>query len=613
MLPTAALGLLAFRTFRGEQVREDYRRKERQQQILRLLESDLTNWILSRRENAAEYARALEVGQNRIILPRLNVYMAPDHSREAAIQLPVRDSTLWRAAQLIEFRGSETAEAVKSYEALLSGSPTISSWSRLALLRLSLRHSGSPGAALWLREIHEKDQAAVTESGTPVWVAASLLLIERHGPGSTRETVEFLSRTVSQLSSGRWRLNAAQWIYYAREICPALKSAADLRSGTLATAGFLESLAGAIREVLELDRSLEWRGAQPFAARYLPGLHSVLVLFPEQRRNTGWLLAGEEVVRESQARLNTLTAAEDFEGRIGVPSGAAQPTALSLPAFPFLETSFTQRHQALWRFHMRRYAIFYATALLLMGAGAGLLFTYRAVVREMGLNRMKADFVSSVSHEFRTPLAAIEALLERLESGKVTDEEMLRRYYRASRREVQRLTGMVNQLLDFARLEKGRAQFSFETIDLNRLAEEAIQSFRDLGFGPRLVDALNRERALNISADKDAACQCIHNLIDNALKYSPDGSQVTIGSGGRGQEVFLQVLDHGPGIAPRDQPLIFEQFYRAGDAGARGIRGTGIGLALVKRIMRTHGGTVTLESRPGEGSMFQLTFPEAPA
>jgi len=226
---------------------------------------------------------------------------------------------------------------------------------------------------------------------------------------------------------------------------------------------------------------------------------------------------------------------------------------------------------------------------------------------------MKTDFVSSVSHEFRTPLAAIEALLERLESGKVKDEQMLHRYYRASRREVQRLTGMVNQLLDFARLEEGRAQFSLETLDLNRLAEEAIQSFRDLGFGARLVDALNSESPLDILADKDAAYQCIHNLIDNALKYSPDGSQVTIGSGRRDREVFIQVSDHGPGIAPRDQPLIFEQFYRGGSAGEHGIRGTGIGLALVKRVMRAHGGTVTLESRMGEGSTFQLTFPEGKA
>jgi signal transduction histidine kinase len=136
--------------------------------------------------------------------------------------------------------------------------------------------------------------------------------------------------------------------------------------------------------------------------------------------------------------------------------------------------SFVQREQALWRSHLRRYATFFATAALLLGAGAALFFTYRAAAREMEASRMKSEFVASVSHEFRTPLSAIDALLERLESGKVRDEEMLRRYYKASRQEVQRLTGMVNQLLDLSRLNEGRKEFSFGTINLNRLAEDAI-------------------------------------------------------------------------------------------------------------------------------------------
>jgi signal transduction histidine kinase len=322
------------------------------------------------------------------------------------------------------------------------------------------------------------------------------------------------------------------------------------------------------------------------------------------------MLKSAELAREAETRLAALTAAEDFEGRIGI-SGENTKPAVSMPTLPCLEATFPERDQSLWRSHLRRYFIFYTSALLLLGAGAGLFFTYRAVAREMEVSRMKAEFVSSVSHEFRTPLSAIEALLERLESGKVRDEEMLRRYYQASRREVQRLTAMVNQLLDFSRLKEGREEFSFETIDLNRLAEEAVQSFRNLGFGARLADALDREETLNISADKDAAYQCIHNLIDNALKYSPDDSQVTIGSGRRDSEVFLRVSDRGPGIAPEERELIFEQFYRAKSAGVQGIQGAGIGLALVKRVMQAHGGKVTLESRTGEGSTFQLTFPKA--
>jgi signal transduction histidine kinase len=610
LLPAVALGLLAFRTFQGEQVRGEYQRRERQQQILRLLESDLSNWILSRCGEVEKDAFAFEVRQNRIFLPRLNIYLSADHQRAAAPGLPARDANLWRAAQAVEFRGGETAATIQNYRRLLSGNPAVSSWSKLALLRLALLRTGSGDTAVWLKEIQDTDQAAMTESGIPVRVAAALLLIEHNGAATLPETGGFLSRTLSQLASGCWPLNAAQWAYYAREICSALDSSSDLRSTTLATAGFLESFAGTVPEVLVLDESLEWRRDQPFATRLLPGIQCVVVLFPGEDRNTGCMLKSAELAREAETRLAALTAAEDFEGRIGI-SGENTKPAVSMPTLPCLEATFPERDQSLWRSHLRRYFIFYTSALLLLGAGAGLFFTYRAVAREMEVSRMKAEFVSSVSHEFRTPLSAIEALLERLESGKVRDEEMLRRYYQASRREVQRLTAMVNQLLDFSRLKEGREEFSFETIDLNRLAEEAVQSFRNLGFGARLADALDREETLNISADKDAAYQCIHNLIDNALKYSPDDSQVTIGSGRRDSEVFLRVSDRGPGIAPEERELIFEQFYRAKSAGVQGIQGAGIGLALVKRVMQAHGGKVTLESRTGEGSTFQLTFPKA--
>jgi signal transduction histidine kinase len=610
LLPTIALGLLAFRTLHGEQVREEYQRRERQAQILRLLESDLSKWILSRRGEADRDTLVLEVRQDRVFLPRLNVSLSSEHRHPAAPAPASRDSELWRHAQAKELRDGDAAGAAESYRRLLSGNPVVSSWSKLALLRLALERADSSGAAVWLKRIRGTDQAAMTESGIPIRVAAALLLVEHHGTAQPPEAVAFLSETLSQLSSGRWNLNAAQWTYYARAMTSALDSSSDARPGILATATFLESLADAAGEVLALDQSLEWRRDQPFAERLLPGTESVIVLVPGEDGSTGCVLARSRVVREAETRLAALTAAEDFRGRLDR-SHDSSHTALA--AFPFLEVSFVQREEGLWRSHLRRYSTFFAAAALLLGAGAALSFTYRAAVREMEASRMKAEFVSSVSHEFRTPLSAIDALLERLESGKVSDEEMLRRYYRASRQEVQRLTGMVNQLLDLSRLNEGRKEFSFGTIDLNRLAEDAIQSFRNLGFGERLVQALDLESPLNVSADADGAYQCIHNLIDNALKYSPNGSPVTIGSGRRDGGVALRVSDRGPGIAPEEQDLIFDQFYRARSADVGGVQGAGIGLALVKRIMRAHGGTVTLESRPGEGSTFQLTFPEAKA
>jgi signal transduction histidine kinase len=613
LLPAVALGLLALRTLQGEQVRETYQRRERQQQILRLLERELSDWILARRTDAAVGRFALEVGQGVILVPRLNVHLSPGHERGTDPRLSGRDVDLWRDAQAAEYRGGTIVDAAQKYRRLLAGNAAVSSWAKLALLRLALQRGDSSGAAFWLKEMRAADPAATTESGIPIRVAASLLLIGHDDAARPSETAGFLNDTLSQLAAGSWPLNAAQWTYYAREIGGAPDTDPRLRAEALATAGFLESLASARADVLALNQSLEWRRGQPFASRYLPGTRSVAVLFPGEGRNTGFVLPSAEIDREVGARLTALTAAEDFEARVAVSRDRAQPQGVSVPAFEFLEASFPLRDQTLWRPHLRRYFIFYAATLLLLGAAAGLFFTSRAVAREMELSRMKAGFIASVSHEFRTPLSAIEAMLERLESGKVSDGDMLRRYYQASHREVRRLTGMVNQLLDFSRLEEGRGQYRFQTIDLNQVAREAIESFADLGFGARVTDGLAGAAALNIAADRDAARQCIHNLIDNALKYSPDGSPVTITSGRRDGEVFLKVADQGPGIAPGEQALIFERFYRTGSAGAGGVQGTGIGLALVKMVMAAHGGWVTLESRPGAGSTFELRFPEAGA
>jgi len=610
LLPILALGLLAFRTLQTEQIREGYQRRERQQQILRLLESDLSNWIMSQSAKVEESVLEFEIQENRVFLPHLNVYISTDYDRLAGPQLSDRDMKLWHNAQATEFRSAKPTEAIQSYRRLISSDTVISSWAKLALLRLTLKHAAASDAALWLKEIEDTDQASLTESGIPIQVAAALLLSEHDKEETFPETDEFLNRTLSQLASGCWLLNAAQWSYYASEICSSTISSGDSCFEALESARLLESFAEIVNEVLALNQSLEWRTEQPFAAHLLPGIQSVLILFREKYQNPGLILSIADLTREADTRLSNLTAAEDFECRIGLSGNNQSAAAVSLSSFPFMEASFSERKQVFWRSHLRKYSIFYAITLLLFGAGAGLFFTYRAVAREMEVSRMKEEFVSSVSHEFRTPLSAIEALLERLESGKVRDEEMLHRYYQTSRREVQRLATMVNNLLDFSRLREGRQKFSFETIDLNQVADEVLQSFRNLGFLPRLEDALCREEPLNISADKNAAYQCIYNLIDNALKYSPDGSKVTIGSGRQNGEVFLKVSDRGSGIAPEERERIFEQFYRAKNNDTHRIQGVGMGLALVKKFMQEHGGKLTLESRVGEGSTFQLTFPE---
>jgi len=149
-------------------------------------------------------------------------------------------------------------------------------------VRLALQRTGSLNAAAWIKEIQNADQAAMTESGIPIRPAAALLLIDHDRAAALPETEAFLNETLSQLASGCWPLNAAQWALYAREICSSLDCSSDLRSATLATAGFLEAFADAIHEVLALDKSLEWRRDQPFQRASSRESRAWLSSFPER-------------------------------------------------------------------------------------------------------------------------------------------------------------------------------------------------------------------------------------------------------------------------------------------------------------------------------------------
>ncbi len=613
VIPALALTLLTIRAFQGEASRAAFQRRERQQQVLRLFENDLRDWLLLQQaQGGPSDVPSFEVRDGRVILPALNIHLSPAHDRVVEIRLSSRELALWQQAQASEYASTTAADSgAVAYRKLLTNDSALSSWARLALLRQSLQRRNCAEAASWLAAVREKDGAAATESGIPIQVASALLLSAADGTCPSPAATEFLANTLAELQRGRWPLTGAQWSYYARELASGVGPEATSSAAALATAGFVESFESAVPEVLALHRNQEWRRSYLLAARYVPALQAVIVLFPLKEADSGRIFPAGRIAAEAMRRLDVLTSPEDFEGRIGLIEHAVQPATASLPSFPFLQASFVERSQPAWRTHVRRYLVFYLTGALLLIAGAGLVLIYRTVAREVEVSRLKAEFVSSVSHEFRTPLAAIDALLERLESGRAQDEEMRQRYYRASRQEVHRLTRMVNQLLSLARLDEGREDFSRETFELNDPAGEAVQSFIDLGFGARLAACLDTAHNHHLLADRTATYQCIHNLIDNALKYSPKNAQVTIRTGRTDGKAFVEVEDRGPGIPAAEQPLVFDQFYRGGSAQASGIQGAGIGLAFVKKVVEAHGGEVTLESRAGEGSKFRLAFPEA--
>lgn len=245
---------------------------------------------------------------------------------------------------------------------------------------------------------------------------------------------------------------------------------------------------------------------------------------------------------------------------------------------------------------------------LVLAIGAWVV--YRNMKREMELVRLKSDFVSNVSHELRTPLSLIRMFAEPLEMGRLTSEEKKREYYSTILQETERLTRLVNNILNFSRMEAGKKEYKFEQTDMNDIVSAVLDTYQihleKEGFTP----IVELDKALpSLNADKEAISEAIINVIDNAIKYSDKEKFLRIGTGRSDHGIFIEIEDHGIGISPSQHEKIFETFYRVSSGLVHNTKGSGLGLALVKHIMDAHGGKVNLKSYPGEGSTFRLEFP----
>jgi signal transduction histidine kinase len=256
---------------------------------------------------------------------------------------------------------------------------------------------------------------------------------------------------------------------------------------------------------------------------------------------------------------------------------------------------------------------FIRTSFLTLGAlslllGGGIFWTYRNVSKEMALARLKSDFVSNVSHELRTPLSLIRLYAETLEMGRVMPEKH-HEYFQIIRKESERLTGLINNILDFSRIEAGRKEYDFRETDLRELVHTTLDSYRyqieQNGF--RFEERIDPVPPMRI--DREAMARSLLNLVNNALKYSHDRKFIGVHLYRANGVVNLEVVDHGIGIPAAEQQKIFEKFYRVGDPLVHNTKGSGLGLSLVRHIVEAHGGEVMVDSAPGEGSTFTISLP----
>jgi signal transduction histidine kinase len=233
----------------------------------------------------------------------------------------------------------------------------------------------------------------------------------------------------------------------------------------------------------------------------------------------------------------------------------------------------------------------------------------RAVSRELAAARLQADFVSAVSHEFRTPLTSMRQFTEMLNEDDSLPDEKRRVFYKAQARATSRLSRLVESLLDFGRMEAGARPYRLEQIDAGRLAKDVVKEYlQETGSEGSRIECVVPDAALKVKGDREALAQALWNLIDNSVKYSAEGQIVHV-EVEAGNQVAISVRDQGFGIPPAEKSRILHKFVRGSNAKAHGIKGTGIGLAVVKHVIDAHGGDLLIDSEPGKGSTFTILLP----
>jgi two-component system phosphate regulon sensor histidine kinase PhoR len=432
---------------------------------------------------------------------------------------------------------------------------------------------------------------------------------------------------------GRYAAVPAAAVYRGSQpLASAARSAADsIPPFTIDEAALQKVLSDSSRRIERMFALAAQNYIRPLAVAWQPAERTLLLtpLGSPPDTSSGvriWaalLIDQRRYVEEVVAERMRATGRELFDFAVrNRQSGGLLYASVSLPAadfeqsaplwiLPDLELQIKLRGMTLTALADRQTRInlvFLAAVNLVLLLGVALLI--RNMVREVQLARQKTDFVANVSHELRTPLALIRMYAETLELDRVSGEARKKQYYRTIMNESTRLTQLINNILDFSRIEAGQKVYHMQEEELAEIAASILELYRfhleQKGF------TLEEELAMDlprIAADREAVGLALINLLDNAVKYSAGTKEIRVGLEQRGGELHLAVTDRGIGISEGEHRRIFEKFYRIESSLVRSTSGSGLGLALVEHIMAVHGGRVLVESRPGRGSTFTLVFP----
>ena len=253
---------------------------------------------------------------------------------------------------------------------------------------------------------------------------------------------------------------------------------------------------------------------------------------------------------------------------------------------------------------------FWTILTLILILSSGVVLMVRTIAHEMEVLKIKSDFVSSVSHEFKTPLSSIKALTERLSEGKVKDQDKIKQYYSVITQDTDKLSRLVGNILDFAKIEEGKMKYVFEETNIEEWLDQTIKYFRKENLQREItIHTLITADIPYLRIDKNALAQAVNNLLDNAIRSSTKKNEVEVIVKRDENHLKIEVKDYGIGIPHDELDRIFEKFYQGSNAIRLSTKGTGLGLTLVKHNIEAHGGEIYVESKLGLGSTFTISLP----
>ena len=611
-IPLAALGWLGWRVLAQDRALETQRVRERLDNaaslVTRELDRGLTTW---------EAMLAAAASGQRVTLPQDAVFLlitADGVVQQQGVPLPYYPQvpavagahpTAFAAAEEAEFRTQNLPAAIAAYRALAdSDDQSIRAAALMRLARSLRKQAHVPDALEAYANLAALGDVAV--AGSPAELVARRERIALFNAEGNDEAAAQERTLLASALEGRFRIDRPTFDYFHE-------------SASVLGAAPAPSPAAPLAQAVEAVWTA-WHDQTSGRTAITSGNGTFVTVWQTSPNGIATITARIDALTPTMLEaLQTLQATGQLDDQAGtrVWGNAAEPRVTKSAretGLPWsLHVAAAESSRASSVADSRRNLLIAGFALLALVVVAASYFVFRAVNRELAVARLQSDFVAAVSHEFRTPLTAMCHLTEMLEQGD-TKPERLPAYYRALGKESRRLHTMVENLLDFGRMDSGRRTYDFCETDAAELVDQVAQEFTDRSAAAahRIEKAPLPVGAAVIRADREALTLALRNLVDNAMKYSPDSSSVRVAVTATHDTVAVSVEDHGPGVSADERRAIFRKFTRGAAARSLNVKGTGIGLTMANQIVKAHGGRLELDSEPGRGSTFTMVLPAMP-